>query len=131
MQHVLGTGKSRRGRPRGADILPMAAEIGIGAVMREVAAVAAGQIVNDVHPVPAFEAQVDQMAADEASSTGDNDEAPLAHAACSLFSRRTLKYWSSCMLFGRRPSRNAVHRSSTASSIVYFGVYTSMRLILL
>ena len=72
-------------------VVPMAGEVGMTLMVGEVAAVAAGQIVDNSHPKPAVEQQIDQMAADKAGPAGDDRDRFQFQAALRRLRRRTLK----------------------------------------
>ena len=71
--------------------LPVAGEIRIALEMIEIAAMTADQIVDDADRKARAKQSIDHVAADEAGSAGnDRNGLAAAHAALSLFSRRTL-----------------------------------------
>ena len=91
VKHVLCSGKDFRAGLQAANILPMTGEVGVARLMREVAAMAAGEVVDDADRKAAVQQKVDEVAADEAGAPGHDGDGLPAHAACSLFRRRTLK----------------------------------------
>src|SRR6266516_283331 len=108
------------GRQR-ADVHPNARDIGAAFLVLQVAAVPAGNVVDDPHGEAVPQQRIDEVAADEPGAAGDHCDRFETHAALRRFRRRTLKYRSSCMLFGSLPSWNAEHSSRTASAIVCLG----------
>ena len=92
MEDVVRAGEERRVRRELPDVVPVAGEIGVALDVGEVAAMAADEIVDDADRIAALEQQIDHVAADEAGAAGDDGNGlAAAHAALSVFSRRTLK----------------------------------------
>jgi hypothetical protein len=59
--------------------------------MSEIGAMPAGQVVDYAHGEPTVEQMIDHVTADKAGAAGDDGNVPGAHAALSIFKRRTLK----------------------------------------
>jgi hypothetical protein len=91
MEDAFRIGKDRGVRLELPDILPVAGEIGISLEMIEIAAMTADQIIDDADRKARADQCIDHVAADETGSAGnDRNGLAAAHAALSLFSRRTL-----------------------------------------
>ncbi len=91
MENVFRAREYRIVGRQGSDVLPGACEIGIALVMRQIAAVPTGEVIDHPHRKPVPQQQIHDVAADEARPTGNHGDWFKAHAALRRFSRRTLK----------------------------------------
>ena len=87
---MLGIGENRRVGLQVADIDALEREVGVVAVMREVAFAAADEVVHHSHAIIALEQAVDHMAADKAGAAGDDGDGCRRHFAPIFFMVRTL-----------------------------------------
>ena len=90
MEDVFRAGEDRRVGLELPDILPIAGEIGFALEVIEVAAVAADQIVDDADRKAASSSASTMWLPMRPGAAGDDRSGLAAHAALSLFSRRTL-----------------------------------------
>jgi hypothetical protein len=113
-----------------ADVRHLERQRRIVAVVLEVLAASAREVVDHAHLEALRQEEIDHVAADEPGAAGDDCDRT-AHCGTSCLVVLTLKYLSSSKLSGSLPSRKATHRSRTASSIERLGSQPRMSRIFL
>src|SRR5581483_3879082 len=83
MEHVCGTGENTRAGLELADVLPVARKIGVARQVLQIAAVAAGEVINHPDGKSLLDEQVNHVAADETSAAGYDRRRLAGHAALS------------------------------------------------
>ena len=89
MEHVARAREDGGGRFQLANVVPMAGEVRIPVVVRQVSRMAADEVVDDPHGVAPFQQQIHHVGADEAGPPGHDGDGP-RHAAFSFFMVRML-----------------------------------------
>ncbi len=84
VKNIAAIFKNRITRNQAPDIDPIAYQIRIALVMREIAFMSAGQIVEHAHTIAALQQEIHHVAPDETRATRNNRYRFAAHAAFSL-----------------------------------------------